>query len=142
MNKSGKFAVTVAPLAAPIVFMALGFIFGEDNTPKQEFSGPASWPYYPFIFLIVSMLSYFSTIIFGIPLVSLLKRIDKHSLWPILLCSLPIGAITYTIFVYFLGQDETELLIPLLIFASFGAVSAAAVSFTYCWFVGITKRGK
>jgi len=140
MRKSPKIGLIIAPLVGAFVYMLLGFIFGEDNTPKNDYTGLQAWPFYVMMYTAVAILCYLVSIFIGMPLLSYLKRRGKLEFWKIILISIPIGALSITTPIYLLVRDETIIFIPLLFFAAYGAVTGVAVSLTYCWLAGITRH--
>lgn len=140
MRKSPKIGFVIAPLTGAVAYMLLVLIFGEDNTPKKDYTGLQAWPIYAAIFVATTLLCYLVCILAGIPLVRYLKRHGKLIFWVMLLISIPIGAASLTLVIYLIVHKEEHLLIPLLIFAGYGAVMGAVVSTTYCWLSGITMR--
>lgn len=140
MTKRKIFGFLVAPVLGAATFMVLIIIFGEDNTPKQEFSSLEAWPYFVFMFVAVTVVGYIAGIVIGVPLVLLLGRINRLSLWLLTLLSLPIGALIFSILLYILIRNESNIVTPLLIFAGYGAIIAAVVSAAYGWITGITNK--
>jgi len=140
MIKSPKLGLILAPLAGALAYMLLVFIFGEDNTPKKDYTGLQAWPFYAAMYVATTLLCYLISILVGIPLVSYLKRHGKLKFWVIFLISIPIGAASLTSVIYLLAHNEEHLLIPLLFFSGYGAVMGAVVSATYCWLAGVTTR--
>ena len=139
MNKSGKIGFMLAPLIGAITFMLLVFIFGEDNSPKKDYSGAQAWPFYFSIFLVVTLFCYLLTTIIGIPLVIFLDHYRKLKFWILLLLSSLIGAISLTSVIYFIARDEAGISVVLLFFSAYGAVVGAVISITYCWLAGVIK---
>ncbi|MEJ2608659.1 MAG: hypothetical protein P8179_00935 [Candidatus Thiodiazotropha sp.] len=140
MRKSPIIGLIIAPFAGAVAYMLLVFIFGEDNTPKQDYTGLQAWPIYFAMFIATTLLCYLVSILAGIPLVSYLKRYGKLNFWIMLLVSTPMGAVSLSLVIYLLVHNEKHILIPLLIFMGYGAVMGAVVSVTYCWLAGITTR--
>ena len=139
MKNSPKIGLIISPLVGAFVYMLFSFIFGEDTTPKKDFTGLQAWPAYAMMYIAVAIICYLVSIFIGVPLLSYLKRQGKLELWRIILISIPIGALSIAIPIYLLVRNETIIFIPLLSFAAYGAVTGVAVSFTYCWFAGITR---
>lgn len=140
MRKSPKIGLFVAPLVGALVFMLLGFIFGEDTTPKKDYTGLQAWPFFVGMYIAVALLCYLVCILIGVPLLKYLKQHAKLEFWIIFFISIPIGAASIAGVVYLLARNETHILIPLLFFAAYGAVTGAVISTTYCWLAGITRR--
>lgn len=140
MRKSPKLGLIFAPLAGALAYMLLVFIFGEDTTPKKDYTGLQAWPFYVAMYIAVALLCYLVSTLIGIPLLGYLKRHGKLVFWNIVLISIPIGAVSVAAVIYLFVRHETYILIPLLFFAAYGAVTGVVVSATYCWLAGITKR--
>jgi hypothetical protein len=143
MNQESKplwLGLCLAPLVAPILFVALGLVVGADKTSKQEFSGFESWRFWMLVFGAVAVLSYVETLTFGAVIVALLKHFGKLTFWPLVSLSAFTGSLTLASFMCVLGWNEKHLGSAVLWFAAYGLVLGCGVASSFCWITGLTSR--
>lgn len=131
--------LALAPLAAPVLFIVLGLLLGKDNTPKAEFSGLKSWPFWAAMFVGVALVSYVATLTLAIPVASSLRRIGQFSFWPLVSTSALLGSLILASCSYALFWDEKHVWTAVHWLAAYGVVLGTGVGCAFCWFVGITS---
>jgi hypothetical protein len=88
---------SLAPVAAPLLYVLWALFFWNDPTPKQEFSGFDSYAISVWVFSFVfhSLTSYVICLVIGIPLILTLWRFNKLSFWWVVLLATLLGAIAF-----------------------------------------------
>jgi hypothetical protein len=144
-KRSLKFGFMIAPLSVTITYITWALLFWTDLTPKQEFSDfnlntLSAWA---LLIIALTLFSYLWSVVLGIPLVVLLRKINKLSFGWITLFSLPLGALALniSILLFLLVANDAELTGPIeLIFLQItliGCALGAIVAVSFCALVGI-----
>lgn len=129
----------LAPLAAPIVYMAFVLIFLPDDTPKHELTWEAVIVAAAFGFIPAS---YLVSFVFGAPLIYVLGRLEKLSFWWVTILAAPLGAISLVcillVTVAFGVTVHWELVgwAEIASFLCTGAVLGVCIAVSYCLIVG------
>jgi hypothetical protein len=84
---------SIAPLAAPIVYVFFNMAFVPDATPKHERTWEAALMVLTFV---IVPASYLVSLVFGAPLIYFLKRAERLSFWWVSNLAAPMGAIALT----------------------------------------------
>jgi hypothetical protein len=146
VGKPLSFGLALAPLATPITYSIWAIFFFTDTTPKLDASGFSSETIagWATVLMLLTLLSYAASALFGIPLILALKRAQKISFWWVVLPSAPLGAIAFVgLFVCMLATDmqvRGSMELAILQFAGVGAAFGLAVATTFCWLTGLRSH--
>ena len=148
LKKPLWFGFSIAPLAAPIAYAIWALLFWTDPTPKQEFSGFDAYAVsgWAIFFTCATLVSYIFSIIFGLPLITTLQRLNKLTFWRVVLFSVPLGAIAFTsCFMLLLALGATtegNIWSDIVTFLWAGGALGLIVATVFCLLVGITGPSK
>jgi hypothetical protein len=119
--------------------------FCTDRTPKDELyelGGPVS----AILFACAIGLSYAASIVLGMPLISVLRRLNKVTFWWVVLPAALLGAIAITgcffLLLAFGAIVKGETWRAMATFSLVGGALGAVVATTFCMLVGITSGGR
>jgi len=142
MKKKPIVGFFVAPLVGALVYLMLVLIVGDDNTPKQDYSGIKAWPFFAGTYAFVAIILYILSIFPGIPFLKFLKNHGKLTFWRVFSGSVVIVGVASSAVVYYFLRGESNIAIGVIFIGGYGAITGAATSITYCWFAGITSHSK
>lgn len=142
MNQKPILGLFVAPLVGALVYLLLVLIVGDDNSPKQDYSGFKAWPFFAGTYVFVAIILYILSIFAGIPFIKFLKNRGKLTFWRVLSGSIVIVGVASSAVVYYILRGESNIAIGVIFIGGYGAITGAATAITYCWFAGITSHSK
>lgn len=106
MNKKEIIACVVAPIIAPVVCWLL--VFSTGNNPKGIEIADV-FEILGLCILFGAPVSYFSTLLFFVPLYKMLKRHDKDSIYTLTIGGAIIGAVMFIAFLFAMGASIDSL---------------------------------
>lgn len=128
---------SLAPLGAPLAYLAWALFFFTDTTPKHE----ATETFIPAL-LVFTLASYIASLVAGVPLVLILKRFKKLSFgWITVPAVLLGGAMFTTVFFLLLATGATikgSVWREIALFFGVGGAYGFTVAAAFCVLVGIT----
>ena len=146
LKKPLWFGLALAPLATPVLYAIWALLFWSDSTPKHDLSGFTSYAItaWMVVFAALTIFSYFISAVFGISLITILRRFNKLSFWWLVLPSTLFGAVAFVgvFFLLLTIADEFKgvMWLEILRFSSVGGVFGFSISALFCLLVGIKRH--
>jgi hypothetical protein len=137
MNKSPRLGLLLAPLTTPVVFALWAAYVGEDPTGKETPS-VIQWV---LVLGGVTLFSYVASVLFGVPLIHALRRLNKLAIWTVVPAAALAGAVALVAAISITGGYFTDPVWgPLAQLAAAGALLGTCVAASYCWLAGIGRQ--
>jgi hypothetical protein len=137
MNKSPRIGLLLAPLVIPVALTVSVALLGDDPTQKDSLSFSDPIMRWVLVLGTVTLFSYLATILFGVPLVRVLRRLDRLSFWLVVPAGAFFGAIAPAIVIFSTGGYIVgPIWGSIAKLAVGGAVLGVLVSTSYCWLAG------
>jgi len=131
----------LAPLAVPLAFTALVVLSPYDPSYKDGLMhADSAWPWV-LVLGAVTLFGYVASVLLGVPLIRVLRRMNKLSFWSVVPAAAFLGAVTLVAVVFGIAEySKSPIWEALAILAGAGALVGVLVSASYCWLAGISGR--
>jgi len=141
VKKSPRIGFLLAPLATPVA-SALWILFvGADPAQKDSHWITESVTAWVGVLGSAALFSYAASVLLGVPLILVLRRVDRLSFWTVVSAAAPLGAVALlAVFFGTGGYFETHVWPSSGKLAGGGAMLGIFVAASYCWLVGIGGR--
>jgi hypothetical protein len=140
MKRSPKTGLLLAPLAVPLAFVAWVLVLGDDPAIKDSLWGasPMAWAA---VLGAVTLFSYVASALLGVPMIRVLKRLDRLTYWRVVPAAGILGALALVAHMFGTGGYVVgSLWLPLAELAGAGALLGILVGASYCWLSGIGSQ--
>jgi len=134
-ERSPKIGLLLAPLTAPVACAIYVLIIGEDPRNKDSQWDATAWIV---VMGAVTVFYYLASIFLGVPLIRVLRRLDRLSFWPLVIGAAFLGAIVLIAVILGTGGYVTgPVWMPLAELGGAGAFLGAIIAMSYGWLAGV-----